>query len=273
MRIVQFAVLMVALFILGSMVSIPLAHAATCTWDGSNSTWETAAHWSCGHVPVSGDNVVIPSGTVTVTANENIGSGGISNRGTLFVNSGVSLSFVSLDNSSGGTLTNHGTITTTGYGIDNSSGGTITNSGTITITPSITSYGIDNAVGGTITNSGTITITGYGIDNSSGGTITNSGTITITGSMTGYGIDNTSGTITKYCGGTITFSPAAGTLYGPGTLYGNPIIIKTCPAVGGEVLSLDYGSLMFSAVPWILIIATLATAGAIIFRQKFKLLL
>jgi hypothetical protein len=208
------------------MVSIPLAHAATCTWDGSNSTWETAAHWSCGHVPASGDNVVIPSGTVTVTANENIGSGGISNRGTLFVNSGVSLSFVSLDNSSGGTITNSGTITTTGYGIDNSSGGTITNSGTITIT----------------------------------------------GSMTGYGIDNTSGTITNYCGGTITFSPAAGTLYGPGTLYGNPII-KRCPVVGGEVLSLDYGSLMFSAVPWILIIATIATAGAIIFRQKFKLLL
>lgn len=36
--------------------------AATCTWTGSNSYWDNVSNWSCGHVPTSSDDVVIPAG-------------------------------------------------------------------------------------------------------------------------------------------------------------------------------------------------------------------
>ena len=35
-------------------------HAETCTWLGNNSIWGDTSNWSCGHVPTTADDVVIP---------------------------------------------------------------------------------------------------------------------------------------------------------------------------------------------------------------------
>lgn len=35
-------------------------HAETCTWLGSDSTWGNTSNWSCGHIPTTEDDVVIP---------------------------------------------------------------------------------------------------------------------------------------------------------------------------------------------------------------------
>lgn len=35
--------------------------AATCTWLGSTPSWSIPANWSCGHVPTTGDDIIIPS--------------------------------------------------------------------------------------------------------------------------------------------------------------------------------------------------------------------
>lgn len=46
--------------------STDLAHSATITWDGSESSdWETAANWDTNQVPNEGDDVVIPATTLT----------------------------------------------------------------------------------------------------------------------------------------------------------------------------------------------------------------
>ncbi len=163
-----------------SLVLVPQAHAFnTCIWDGSNSTWETASHWtSCaGLVPQSGDDVVINSGTVTVTANENIEFGGLTMSGsaTLIVNSGVTLTVIVMT-VNGGNVVNNGTIVTT-------TSGTLTNSGTITNKGMLIFFEMINNPSGTITNFGKITTETLGNE----GTITNCGG-TITGTITGNSI-------------------------------------------------------------------------------------
>jgi hypothetical protein len=198
--------LLVAVLILGflALIPIPLAHAVppTCTWDGSNSTWETASHWSCStgllhHVPASGDDATIPSGTVTVTVNENVGAGDISNSGTLIINTGVTLGHGAgvgdTINNVGGTITNMGTLSSGTGDINN--GGTITNIGTITFTGGV---GDLNNNGGTITNRGTISGSGTS-------EVINTGTVTNFGTITFVSVLVNRGTFTN-CGGTFSFS-------------------------------------------------------------------
>ncbi len=47
--------------------------AATCTWNGSSGNWNQAANWSCGYVPGVGDEAVISSGSVNMTADAVVG--------------------------------------------------------------------------------------------------------------------------------------------------------------------------------------------------------
>lgn len=85
-------------------------HAATCTAAAGTNNWGAAATWNCGHVPVSGDNVVIPNGaTVVLDVNTNrlsdlnVNAGGVL-RGD---NTGNTLT---INNGAGADITNDGTI-------------------------------------------------------------------------------------------------------------------------------------------------------------------
>ena len=48
------------------------AHAVTCTSAAAVNNWSVVGTWSCGHVPVNGDDVVIiAGGTTTLDVNSN----------------------------------------------------------------------------------------------------------------------------------------------------------------------------------------------------------
>ena len=52
-----------------ALMSLPLAHAAVLTWDGSvDNTWNTAANWDTNTTPGGGDTINIGAGN-TVTHN------------------------------------------------------------------------------------------------------------------------------------------------------------------------------------------------------------
>jgi MSHA biogenesis protein MshQ len=100
----RFLALSLILFISGMATT---GWAATCTSNSGARSWNTAASWDCGHVPATGDAVVIAAGsTVTLNVDSNtIASLTVNNTGTLTVASGTSF-----DIYLGGSLTNNGTI-------------------------------------------------------------------------------------------------------------------------------------------------------------------
>src|SRR5712691_1997629 len=75
MRHTKTAVLMVGFWLVGVFLCLtPLeAGASTKTWDGSsNGNWGTAANWSGGFAPVSGDDLVFPAGVSRLIVTNNI---------------------------------------------------------------------------------------------------------------------------------------------------------------------------------------------------------
>ncbi len=90
---------------------------AQCTWTGGggNNNWSNAGNWSCGHVPVAADNVVINILNTTVTldiADVQITNLTINNGATLTGNNNISLSgTLTL---AGATLSGSGTMTVAG---------------------------------------------------------------------------------------------------------------------------------------------------------------
>ncbi|MBV4358908.1 T9SS type A sorting domain-containing protein [Pinibacter aurantiacus] len=77
--------------ILLMLISI-YAKASSCKAT-KNGNWETAATWSCGHVPAAGDNVTIDAGfTVTVTGNNTVAIGNLDISGTLDFTNGSKIS-------------------------------------------------------------------------------------------------------------------------------------------------------------------------------------
>ena len=157
MRTVHFAVLLVALFILGSVFSIPTAHAVPPpTWNGAahDGKWETPQNWDCGGgvncVPAPGSSVIIPNGAfvVTISTTQSIYALIVGLGDTVTCESTCTLTLISLANL--GTFTNFGTITTEGL----ANVGTFTNFGTITVSVVFVN-------GGTFTNRchGTVKIT------------------------------------------------------------------------------------------------------------------
>lgn len=82
-----------------ALATTPLAHAATCTWNGTTNPWQTPAAWSCGTLPGPSDDVVIGSGTVTF-------SGGGATPGAVTVRSLTM---------TGGILDGDGTLTVTAH--------------------------------------------------------------------------------------------------------------------------------------------------------------
>ena len=103
--LVKIVVLLVPLLWLGAWGSI--AQAAICTSNAGAVNWNTAANWSCGHVPAVNDSVIIPNGsTVTLNVNSNtLASLQIDLGGTLTIAAGAAF-----DIYLGGNLINNGTI-------------------------------------------------------------------------------------------------------------------------------------------------------------------
>lgn len=204
MRTAPLAALLVAFVILGSMVSIPTAHALPPTWNGAagDGKWETAGNWVSGVLPGPLASAVIPPGAFVVTIS-------------------TTQSITALTVGLGDTVTCESTCTlalsNVGPGLNNV--GTFTNFGTVT-------SGV-LANDGTFTNSGTVkTLT----DLVNVGTFTNFGTVTI-----GVAFDN-DGTFTNRCHGTVNMTPTSGT----GTFTTDP----TCPAVGGVVTTVNAFSIL-----------------------------
>ena len=54
-----------------STIFLTTTQAATITWLGANASWNNPAQWDTGTIPVMGDDVVIPSGTVRVNSGYN----------------------------------------------------------------------------------------------------------------------------------------------------------------------------------------------------------
>ena len=108
--------------------------AATCTSNTGARNWNTAATWNCGHVPATGDAVIVPNAsTVTLNVNTN--------------------ALASLQVDVGGTITLTGTS-----GFDLYVGGNIVNNGTLNFTASTgtnTIYLAGNNVTSTFSGSGT----------------------------------------------------------------------------------------------------------------------
>ena len=116
-------------------------------WVGGTSTnWFTAANWSTSTVPVSTDDVIIPSGTANPCV---IGAGNTADVHNLTINAGA-------------TLTNNGTLNMNG-------GGVVTTAGTYKGSGTFTGANYNNS-GGTVSpgNSPGCTVFGAGYTNGSG---------------------------------------------------------------------------------------------------------
>ncbi len=128
-----------------------LAISSPGTWLGSSSSaWSNTANWSCGVLPTSSTDVVIPSGT-TFSPQVNITSAAVNN---ITINNGASLSFSGSANvlSVSGSVTNNGSI--------NPANGRISFDGTNQTIPSLAYDGLSINGGGIKTLAGPITISG-----------------------------------------------------------------------------------------------------------------
>jgi MSHA biogenesis protein MshQ len=103
---------LVAIARLGAVLAFVLAPgaaaiAATCTGAAGAVNWNTAASWSCGHVPAAGDAVIVPNGsTVTLNVDTNaLASLQVDLGGTITLAAGASF-----DIYLGGNLVNNGSL-------------------------------------------------------------------------------------------------------------------------------------------------------------------
>jgi len=170
------------------------AEAATCTSNASGN-WNTAGTWSCGHVPLVTDDVVIAA-THTVTMDLSSGATGLSLtiNGTLAFGSNA----YTLTISTGGvTINSGGNITGTAASIITTSGSLVANSTSITSTTvSITMTGASKTI------SGTGTVPFLTINN----TVTNNGTLTVSTKLAG------SSTLTNGASATLNIGATAANL-------------------------------------------------------------
>jgi hypothetical protein len=175
--------LAVLVLILSSMVliAIPEAHALPCSFIVSSGTWENAANWSCGSVPAPGQNVIVPSGTVTISTPQSIQFLDIDSGATVNCNSCTLNITGDLTINSGGILNNNG-------GTISLADGELTNTGTFNNGGSFITHvagDILNQAGGFILNKAGATITA-GLDIFNDGTFINcGGTITAAGTIGG----------------------------------------------------------------------------------------
>ena len=182
-------------FILGFLMLSATAFSATCNFNGGGAcdgNWNDADCWSCGSVPVEGDDVIIDeavtlnvsiswtSGSITITGTGSLTHNGgspdnltIGGAATLTIDAGGVLDVAGL-NVSGGTVDNSGdiiakSITQTGGTFNNYSGATVSALGTpgsITV-----SGGVFNSTDADIHTDGNLNVNAGGAMNITGGTL------------------------------------------------------------------------------------------------------
>ncbi len=125
---------------LGVILVSSSAAADTCTWDGTTGNWNDPAKWSCNQEPSAGDNAVISSGVVSVTADATVDGLTLFGSGTLQGDANLEVT-VSLNWTDGGMtgtgktiVPDGGTLSISGNGSKNlerdlDNGGTATWSG------------------------------------------------------------------------------------------------------------------------------------------------
>lgn len=184
------------------------AQAAVCTTNAGAGTWGTAATWSCGHVPVAADTVVI-SRNITAAAATIAG---------LTVNAGITLTDGGNTLTITGGLTNNGIIS--GTGIMNVTGAASVVSGSGTFAGSrlyFSGAAPSIAAGSTLSFTGTSRL--YAGRNAAGTTVATS-VLTINGTINGSGQTGGTGTpwIRLYATNTIVSSTGVITATGTATI-------------------------------------------------------
>jgi hypothetical protein len=253
-------VMTLALF--GFVLSTNNAYAATCT-AAATGNWNTVGTWSCGHVPLAADDVVINSGaTVTVD--------------TTAVANTVTINAAAVAN--GLTIASPNSLTVTGAVTMNAATAAVASTlavGTGTLSAaSIAIPGSVTATQNTIVSVGTT------------GTITTTGSITFSGgpaqaqlNLTGNAIVNVGGDLTSggtLAGGTstINFTGAGAQAVGTYTTYNN--VGKTGAGTAtmsgtttfGGTLSVTAGTLdTASSVSTVTGATTVATGGTLMFSN------
>ncbi len=123
------------------------AEAAVCT-SLSAGTWNSAARWSCGHVPLAADTVVINHNAITLAANYTV-AGLTVNAGMALADGGNTLTITG-DLTNNGTISGGGRLDVTGAASVISGSGTYTDSRLYTsgAAPTIAAGAVLNFTGG-----------------------------------------------------------------------------------------------------------------------------
>ncbi len=162
----------------------------TINWKGGDGAWANAGNWDLNRLPVSGDHVVINSGTVTFSVGTtdiaciNCTSNLVISGGTLNMNDTVNPSSVNNLTLSGGTLGGSGNLTI--IGTCNWSSGSMTGTGTTIIQTGAVlniNEGASNYLLRTLQNDGIVNLnsSNFRYHGSEGMTITNNGVFDIKG--------------------------------------------------------------------------------------------
>ena len=152
---------------MAALLATANAEAAVCTTNAGTGAWGTAATWSCGHVPISTDTVVI-SRNITLSATSTIAG--------LTVDAGATLSGNNRNLTVGGPVSISGTYNTGGGNLTTTGGGalTVNTGGTFDFTNGNAAIGGNVAIDGTLSSGGdAIQMTGASTTLSGSGTIGN----------------------------------------------------------------------------------------------------
>lgn len=252
------ALALIGLAALGTLATVPVAHAATdlSVWCPSGDYSGTTCTIS-GSVAMATDVTVSSFETLTIT-----GSGYIpidigvtltvNSLGNVFVNNGGASGSYGIENA--GTIVNDGSITVENTGVGTYgiySYGTITGSGQFDVKNSA-GYGIE-LIGGTFSNSGTVTVeqTGFALGIETSGTTTTHGAIINFGSMIVK--SNTGLTVG------ISLTPAGGTTTNVGSI--------TIENSGGSSVGIDNYNLVDNSASGTITIENSGTASVGLFNE------
>ncbi len=253
------------------LVAVRPASATICQFAsvGTND-YNTAANWSCSHIPTNGDDVVIPASTST-----NLSATPASSISSLSASGTLSLLGFSLTATSTLTIPSGGTVTSTGgsltvSGAVSSTGSIGSSTGTMSFATTFQNNGTFDVGAGTATTTGALT-------NGASGTINGgSGTLALEADFT------QGGTFTQQSGKVRLYSTAAQSI--AGAVYYNFEVLKSSGtatmAASSTIMgaftanlsggTLSAGSSAFTAVSTTTIVAgatVTSTSGALSFES------
>ena len=223
-----------AIAFMAALFFVFTAQAATITWDGAGSDWNTIANWGGGTVPSAAD---IAEFNLVSSTQPNIGATTNASAGALWVATGVGQTEV-IGATTGGTLTIAGNQTVNGYSntgilVDNTGNYGLTINAPLSVTNS-TSFLVNNA--SQLAIHGALTIT-------AAKTLTLGGTNAAGSILIDGAIAATSGALTVNTLGTVTLSGNNANTGVTTLLNGTLIAANNANALGLGTLTLSGGIL------------------------------